>query len=582
MSHETAVTAEASGQPAPRMTHREVLEALSGLLLGMFVAILAGTVVSTSLPRIVSDLNGDQTAFTWVVTATLLATTVSTPIWGKLADLVNRKWLLQISLLIFILSSALAGFSQDTATLIVFRVFQGIGAGGLTALAQIVMADIISPRERGRYMGLFGAVMGVGTVGGPLVGGIITDSLGWRWNFYVAIPFAIAAIILLQRTLKLPKLKREKADIDYAGAILIAGGVSLLLVWVSLAGQAGQFEWLSWTSFWMVAVSAAALIAAVIVELKAKQPIIPLSLFKNRTFTFSVIASISVGVAMFGTSVFLGQYMQLARGATPTQSGLLTLPMIIGMMGTSIIVGQLISRTGKWKAYMVTGSILLTVGLFLMGTISYDTNYVLLSAYMLVLGAGVGMVMQNLVLVVQNSAAPREVATASSSVTFFRSLGGTAGVSVMGSILGSTVAGLMSDQATALRTEIAKLGAGGAKIAEALQAGTIPTMSALPPGVRQIIESVYGQSVAHVFLIAVPLAVITIIAVALIPNKILGTKTTIERLADEGQLAEDSLAQAEITAVDVAEAMVAVTPAGLVEPEPKSASSDRPGPSSSL
>jgi len=576
MSQETAVTADAPAQSAPQMTHRQVLEALSGLLLGMFVAILAGTVVSTSLPRIVSDLNGDQTAYTWVVTATLLATTVTTPIWGKLADLVNRKLLLQLSLVIFVVGSALAGFSQDTTFLIIFRVFQGLGAGGLTALAQIVMADIISPRERGRYMGLFGAVMAVGTVGGPLIGGLITDAFGWRWNFYVALPFAVAAIIVLQRTLKLPKLKQRKVTIDYAGAILIAGGVSLLLVWVSLAGQAGQFEWLSWTSFWMVLGSVLLLIAAVIVELRVKEPIIPLGLFKNRTFTFAVIASISVGVAMFGTSVFLAQYMQLARGATPTQSGLLTLPMIIGLMGSSVIVGQFISRTGKWKRYMVTGSILLTIGLFLMGTISYDTNYVLLSVYMLVLGAGVGMVMQNLVLVVQNSVSPRELGTASSSVTFFRSLGGTAGVSVMGSILGTTVAGLMSDKANELGAAIAKLGAGGAKIAEALQAGTIPAVSTLPKGVRVIIESVYGQSVAHVFLIAVPLAIITIIAVALIPNKLLGTKTTIERLADEGQLAE-----AETTVVDVAEAMVAVTPNGLAEEETE-AESKKPGGASGL
>lgn len=553
-----ALTKGAPATPGVNMSKRQVLEALSGLLLGMFVAILAGTVVSTSLPRIISDLKGDQTAYTWVVTSTLLATAVSTPIWGKLADLFSRKLLIQLALVIFVLGSALAGFSQDTNTLIVFRVFQGLGAGGLTALAQIIMADIISPRERGRYMGLFGGVMAVGIVGGPLIGGLLTDTLGWRWNFYVAAPFAVVAIILLQRTLHLPKRANRKVSIDYLGAILLAAGVSLILVWVSLAGQAGQFEWESWTSVWMVGGAAALLIAFVLVELRAKEPIIPLTLFKNRTFTFAVIASISVGVAMFGTSVFLAQYMQLARGATPTQSGLLTLPMIVGLMGSSIVIGQVISRTGKWKRYMVVGSILLTIGLVLMGTIRYDTNYIVLSIYMFVLGAGVGMIMQNLVLVVQNSVEPTQLGTASSSVTFFRSIGGTAGVSVMGSVLGTTVASMLTDKADALKLALSKLGAEGATIGQAMAAGTIPKVGSLPTGVRTIIESVYGDAVAHVFLVAVPLAVITIISIALLPNKALGSKNAIERLSEEG-----AFEAAETNAIDVAEAMVGATPAGL-------------------
>jgi EmrB/QacA subfamily drug resistance transporter len=542
--------------PGVKMSHRQVLEALSGLLVGMFVAILASTVVSTSLPRIISDLKGDQTAYTWVVTSTLLATTVTTPIWGKLADLFNRKLLIQLALIIFVIGSALAGFSQNTEMLIGFRVIQGIGAGGLTALSQVIMADIISPRERGRYMGLFGGIMAVGTVGGPLVGGLLTDSLGWRWNFYVGVPFAIVAIVLLQRTLHLPKKPGRKVSIDYLGAIFLAAGVSLLLIWVSLAGQKGQFAWDSATSFWMVGGAAALLIATVITELKAKEPIIPLKLFKNRTFTFSVIASISVGVAMFGTSVFLAQYMQLARGASPTQSGLLTLPMIIGLMGSSVIVGQLISRTGKWKAYMVVGSVLLTAGIFLMSTISYDTNYVVLSAYMLVLGSGVGMVMQNLVLVVQNVVSPHELGTATSSVTFFRSLGGTIGVSVMGSVLGSQVVTMLGARSGDLQAAIVKLGAGGAKVAESLQSGTIPQVSTLPAGVRTIIESVYGQSVADVFLIAVPLAIVTIIAVALIPNRTLGTKTALERMVETPEGVSPALVGAESTLAEVSDALV--------------------------
>jgi EmrB/QacA subfamily drug resistance transporter len=518
-----SIRSTAESQPGTAgMTPRQTLQALSGLLLGMFVALLASTVVSSSLPKIIGDLNGNQAAFTWVVTATLLATTVSTPIWGKLADLTNRKLLIQISLVIFTLGSILAGFSQDTGTLIVFRVLQGLGAGGLTALVQVVMADIISPRERGKYMGLLGAVMAVATIGGPLVGGIITDSVGWRWNFYIAVPFAVAAIILLQFTLKLPKVSK-KVTIDYLGAVLIAAGVSLLLIWVTLAGN--NFEWNSWETYLMVGGSVVLLGLAVRVELTVKEPIIPMTLFRNRTFTLAVVASISVGVAMFGTSVFLGQYMQLARGATPTESGLLTIPMIGGVLVSSTIIGQLISRTGIWKRYMVAGSILLTIGVSLMSTLRYDTSYVLVAVFMFIMGAGVGMVMQNLVLVVQNSVDPRQLGVASASVAFFRSLGGTIGVSVMGAVLGTQVAQFVKDGLTSL-------GAAGAQAAQGLSGGAIPDLSTLPGPVRVIVEAAYGHAIGDVFMLAIPLAVITVIAIAFLPAKPLGTKTALEQLRD--------------------------------------------------
>ena len=544
--------------PAGAMSHRQVLEALSGLLLGMFVSILAGTVVSSSLPRIISELGGDQSAFTWVVTSTLLATTVSTPIWGKLADLLNRKLLIQLALGLFVLGSALAGFSQNPEMLITFRVVQGLGAGGLTALSQIILADIISPRDRGRYMGLFGAIMAVGTIGGPLIGGLLTDSIGWRWNFFVGVPVAILAIILLQLTLRLPKRPTGKVRIDYLGAVLIAGGVSLLLIWVSMAGS--QFEWWSWTTAWMVGGSVAMLVAAVITELLVKEPIIPLTLFKNRTFTLAVIASISVGVAMFGTSVFLSQYMQLARGATPTESGLLTLPMIGGLLISSMVVGNLISRFGRWKPYMVVGSIMLTVGLYLMSTIEYDTDYVIVSVYMFILGAGVGMVMQNLVLIVQNTVDPSQLGVASSSVAFFRSLGGTVGVSVMGSVLGTKVVSMLADRQHDLQVAIGKLGAAGAEVARSLQSGTLPEVNKLPEGVRIIIESVYGQAVADIFLIAVPLAIVTIVAILFLPNVKLGTQTAIEKMRE--RTGHAGAEEAEENLVEVAEAMIAAPVTG--------------------
>jgi EmrB/QacA subfamily drug resistance transporter len=546
---QTAVST--TGQDAPAaMTHRQVLEALSGLLMGMFVAILAGTVVSTSLPRIISDLKGDQSAYTWVVTATLLATTVSTPIWGKFSDLFNRKLLVQLSLVLFVVGSALAGFSQDTGTLIVFRVVQGLGAGGLTALVQVILTDIISPRERGRYMGLMGAVMAVATAGGPLLGGFITDGIGWRWNFYVAIPFAIIAIFLIQRTLRLPKRPKTRVSIDFAGLALIAGGVSGLLIWVTLVVfgdgpvASGHFAFVSPTSFILLGGAIVLLVAAVIVELNVKEPILPIRMFADRTFTLVVVGSLSVGVALFGTSVFLAQYMQLSRGKTPTEAGLYTLPQVFGLLVASTIVGAVISRTGKWKRWMIVGASALTVGLGLMSTLSYETPFPLLFLYMAIMGAGLGMVMQNLVLVVQNSVDVRNIGSASSAVAFFRSLGGTAGVSVLGAVLGHRVADFIgngiaemtpADQAAAVQ----ELGTNG----------TLPEISKLTGPVRSLVENAYGQGVAEIFLIATPLALITLLCIIFLPNQQLGTKTGIQQMAEKAAEAAVDVSTAEIGAV---------------------------------
>ena len=512
----------------PVKARKGVLPALSGLLLGMFVSMLASTVVSTSLPVIIHDLGGNQTAFTWVITATLLTTAISTPVWGKLADRFNRKLLIQIAIAIFVLATAAAGFSQDTTTLIAFRAVQGIGAGGLAALSQVIMADIISPRERGRYMGLFGAVMAVATVGGPLLGGVITDTIGWRWNFFVALPFAVAALIILQRTLHLPKHPTQKARIDYLGIVLLAAAVSLLLIWVSIAGD--SFDWWSTETILMVGGAILAAILFVIVELRAKDPLIPLTLFKNRTFTLSVIASIATGIAMFGASVFLGQYMQLARGASPTQAGLMTIPMIAGLLLSSIGVGALITRFGRWKPFLIVGGVFLIAGSYLLSTIEYDTNFALVSLYMFVLGAGVGMTMQNLVLIVQNTSKPTEIGVASSGVTFFRSLGGTIGVSVMGAALATKITELVGDAKDDLTTAIMSLGDKAPYWADQLQSGSIPRVADMPEALRVIFEDIYAQGISHSFLIAVPFAVLSLIAIIFLPNVPLTRMTTKERI----------------------------------------------------
>ncbi|MDE0546093.1 MDR family MFS transporter [Microbacterium sp. C7(2022)] len=514
---------------APTMSHRAVLQALTGLLLGMFVSMLASTVVSTSLPVIIHDLEGDQSAFTWVVTATLLTTAISTPIWGKLADLFNRKLLIQLAIAIFVLATAAAGFSQNPETLIAFRAVQGIGAGGLAALSQVIMADIISPRERGRYMGLFGAVMAVATIGGPLLGGVITDTLGWRWNFFVALPVAVAALIIQQRTLHLPARPKQKVRIDYLGIVLLSASVSLLLIWITNAGS--SYDWWSTETVLMVGGALLGVILFVITELRTSEPLIPLTMFRDRTFTLSVLASIATGIAMFGSSVFLSQYMQMARGATPTEAGLMTIPMMAGLLIASTVVGGLITKHGVWKPYLIGGSILLIAGSSLLSTIHYDTNFVLVSLYMFLLGAGVGSTMQNLVLVVQNTAKPTEMGVASSGVAFFRSLGGTIGVSVMGAALATSATNLMSDAKADIGAAIAALGEKGAAIAEQFASGAIPQVSELPDGIRVIIEDIYAQAIAHSFLIGVPFAVMSLVAIIFLPNKPLTRMTTSERIA---------------------------------------------------
>ncbi|MGO2804974.1 MFS transporter [Glutamicibacter arilaitensis] len=514
----------------PKMTHREILTALTGILMGMFVSILASTVVSSSLPVIVSDLNGSQTAFTWVVTATLLATTISTPIWGKLADLGNRKLLLQIALGIFVLASAAAGFSQNTSFLIAMRVIQGLAGGGVGALAQIVMADFLSPRERGKYMGLFGAVMAVGTVGGPLIGGFVTDAINWRWNFFIALPFAVAAVILIQRTLHLPAIPKRKVKIDYWGILLLSAGVSLLLIWMSLGGS--QFEWASMTSYLMISGAVVMLALFVVVEAKSSEPLLSLGLFKNRTFTYAVIASLAVGVSMFGTSVFLSQYMIMARGASATMAGLMTSPLMGGLLVISTIGGAMISRTGKWKALVVTGSVLIVIGLFLLGTIHYDTNYALVATYMFILGAGMGLVMQNMVLVVQNSVHVKELGVASSAVNFFRTLGGTAGTAGLGAVLAATVPNMIADRQSDLAAALATIGDQAKELTAALGSGTLPSVATMPEPVRVIFESIYGDAVPSLFTLAAPLSLIVVIAVCLIPNQSLKTQTATERMQD--------------------------------------------------
>lgn len=501
--------AEAQG-----MTHRQVLEALSGLLLGMFVSILSSTVVSTSLPVIVADLGGSQASYTWVVTSTLLALTVSTPVWGKLSDLFDRKLLVQLGLGIFVLGSVLAGLAQSTSWLIACRAIQGIGAGGLTALVQVILADLVSPRERGRYAGYLGAVFGVGTVAGPLLGGFITDGIGWRWCFYVPVPLAVGALIVLQRTLDLPR-RRRPVRMDYPGIVLIAGGVSALLVWVSLAGT--EYAWLSWQTAVLVPLAVVMLVGAVVNERRAREPLVPLQLFRDRTVVLAVIAAIAVGVALFGTTVFLAQYMQIARGYTPTESGLLTIPLVVGLFTASTVIGRTVTRTGRYKKWMLLGAVLLTVGLGLMATLDEHTNLIELGGFMVLVGAGIGMMMQNLVLVVQNTVRQEDIGSGSSLIAFFRSFGGALGVSVLGALLATKASSSITEG-------LARIGAG----APAGGSGQVPDVRSLPAPVAQVVEHAYAAGIAEIFLVAAPLGLVVLVALLFMPETPLGGRSGIE------------------------------------------------------
>lgn len=418
--------------------------------------------------------------------------------------------------------------ATSSGMLIACRVVQGIGVGGLSALAQIVMAAMIAPRERGRYSGYLGAVFAVATVGGPLLGGVITDTswMGWRWCFYVGVPFAAIALVVLQKTLKLPVVKRE-VKVDWTGAFFISAAVSLLLLWVTFAGD--KYDWMSWQTGAMLAGALVLTLLFVFTESRASEPIIPLRLFRNRTITLASLASLFVGVSMFAGTVFFSQYFQLARGKSPTMSGVMTIPMIAGLFLSSTLSGQIITKTGRWKAWLVSGGFLITAGLGMLGTIRYDTEYWHIAIFMFVMGLGIGMMMQNLVLATQNQVDPADLGSASSVVTFFRSLGGAIGVSALGAVMANRVTHYVKDGLTDLGPQGASMGTGG---------GGIPDLDALPAPIRTVVESAYGHGVGDVFLYAAPAALIAFLITIFIKEVALKTRAANDAPVEAAALAE--------------------------------------------
>jgi len=486
------------------LPHRRVLVVIGALMLGMFLAALDQTIVSTALPTIVGDLHG-ASRFTWVVTAYLVSSTVSTPLWGKLGDQYGRKFFFQLAIVIFLIGSVLSGLSHTMLQLIVFRAVQGLGGGGLMIGAQTIVGDVVSPRDRGRYMGLFMAMFGVTTVIGPLIGGLFVDTLGWRWIFYINLPVGMAALVVT--AVALPgHLTRVHHVIDYLGAILLALAASSLVLFTSLGGI--TYPWGSAAMVTLAVVGAVLTVAFLFAERRAAEPVIPLQLFANRVFSSSSAIGFVVGFAMFGAMTFLPLYLQDVKGISPSISGVRLLPLVIGLLVASIGSGQLVSRWGRYKVFPVVGTALMTLGLYLMSHIGVATPTAELSVYMFVFGFGLGCVMQVLVVAVQNAVPYEELGTATSGATFFRMIGGSFGTAVLGAVFANLV---LSNVIHALHIAHVPPGFN-------INGDNPAIIQHLPAALRVGVVAGIAHTIQTVFLISVPIGFVAFLLSWLLPE----------------------------------------------------------------
>ncbi|MGR6316807.1 MDR family MFS transporter [Micromonospora soli] len=508
------MTAQAHGRPV--LHPRQIRLLMFGLMTGMLLAALDQTIVGTALPTIVGELGGIN-HYSWVVTAYLLASTASTPLYGKMADLYGRRPVFLFSIGTFLLGSLLAGLSQNMTQLIVTRGVQGLGAGGLLTLAFTIISDVVPPRERGRYQGFFGAVFGISSVAGPLVGGYFAET-NWRWIFYINVPLAILAIVVCYHVMRLIPFERREHAIDWLGAALLVAGVSCLLLALSWGGS--QYRWGSGVIIGLFVAGAVLGTLFVLQEARVREPILPLRLFRTATFALANAAGFVLGLVMFGSIIFIPLYLQIVKGASPTRSGLLMLPMMAGIIFTSILTGRAMSRIGRYKWFPVAGSAVLVAGMLLFRQLQVATSLWVAFGYMVVIGVGLGLCMQSLILAVQNAVDVRDLGAGTSSATFFRSLGGSFGVAILGAVLSSQLTRHLADRLPGAIAQLspqqqaAVMARGGANIS----INDPKTILALPAPVRGAIQGAFVDSLHLVFLTTGLIAILAVLVTLALPN----------------------------------------------------------------
>jgi EmrB/QacA subfamily drug resistance transporter len=496
----TGPSAVAGEPPGPQyFSHRQILVILVGVMAGMLLAALDQGIVGTALPRIVSELGGLD-RLSWVVTAYLLTSTAATPLWGKISDLYGRRRIFQIAIGIFLIGSALSGLSQDMLQLIAFRAIQGIGGGGLFAIALSIIGDVIPPRERGRYQGYFGAVFGVSSVAGPLLGGWFTDGPGWRWIFYINLPIGLAALVITSIVLRMPVSRREH-KIDYLGAATIVAAVSCLLLYLDWRGN--EYGWTDPVALALVAAFVVLSALFVLIEVRTSEPIIPMRLFRNTVFSVGNLYGFLAGVAMFGAIIFLPIYLQAVKGLSPTASGLALLPAILGIFTTSISSGQLITRTGRYKIYPIIGGVVLAVAMFLLAKLQVDTPFWQVFLYEFLFGAGLGFTLQTIVTAIQNAVEFRDMGAATSSATFFRQMGGSIGAAVFGAVLSSRLAIHLAERLAASGVQP---GAGSA-----INPNDVQAIQRLTGPAKTLVLGAFTDALNDVFLVGVPFILVAFV-----------------------------------------------------------------------
>ena len=477
---------------------QKVMTVFLGLLAAQLVSSMSNTIIANAMPVIVAQIGGNAVQYTWVITAGILANTITTPVIGKLADLFDKKKLFIASLIILATASLLSGASQSANQLIASRVLQGIGMGMMVTLTTVIMATIVSPRERGKYNGYMSASMAVSTVAGPLIGGVIVDTLGWRWCFWVTLPFVVVVMFVVGHRLKVPTVHEGKAHIDFLGIALIGAAAASLLIWISSEGR--DFTIGSLPSLALIAIFVASTVLFIFVESRATEPLIPLYLFRNRTIVLSIVAFIAQGIAMFSMSVFLGQYFQYGRSYTPTASGLMTMPLMLMMMASSTIVGRRTTATGYWKRYVTGGLAAMVVGLVMFWPVTAQTNLVYIGIAMGIIGAGMGAG-NTLLVAVQNLVGLRIMGATTSTVMFFRTLAGALGIQLLGRVY----------QAHVKNDIVSELGG----MPDSGGTGELD-FAALPDPVEAVVRGAYGKELGMVFLVMAGFALAGLIAVSFV------------------------------------------------------------------